>query len=97
MCIRPHLVCQPTNKFISNNEQLLNATDLLPITFGIISSPNPRGKKSANSQINPATTDENKNSKVCTLKLLLDSGASSSVVRRDVIHKCHRTLKEEKK
>ena len=44
--------------------------DLSPITFGVILSPKLRGKISTNSQINPATSDENKNSKVCTIKIL---------------------------
>ena len=69
MYIRSHLVSQQNNKLISNNEQLFNATDLSSITFGIILSPNPRGKNSTNSQINPETVDENKNSEVCTMKI----------------------------
>ena len=60
MSIGSRLVRQPKNKLISNNEQLFNATDLLPIAFGIILSPNPRGKNSTNFEINPGTTDENK-------------------------------------
>ena len=50
--------------------------DLSPITFGVISPQNPRGKNSSNSQINPTTSNENKYSKVRTIKILLDSGAS---------------------
>ena len=34
--VRSRLVSQAKNKLISNNEQLLNVTDLLPITFGVI-------------------------------------------------------------
>ena len=70
MSIRSRLVSQPKNKLISNNEQLFNAADLLPITFGAILPPNPRGKTSKTSQINPGTLDENKNSKVHTIKIL---------------------------
>ena len=64
---------------------------LSPMTFGIIVSPTPHG----NSQINPKTTNESKNSKVCTIKLLLDSSASASIVCKDVIYKRHRILKDE--
>ena len=42
--IRSCLVSQPKNKLISNSEQLLNATDLLPITFIVILSPKLSGK-----------------------------------------------------
>ena len=34
--IRSRLVNQPKNKLTLNSEQLFNATDLLPITFGTI-------------------------------------------------------------
>ena len=63
MYIRSHLARQPKNKLISNNEQLFNATDLSPITFGVILPPNPRGRNSTNSQIYPKTSDETKYSK----------------------------------
>ena len=71
MSIRSHLMSQSNNNLISNNEQLFNSIDSLPITFGITLSPNPRGKISTNSQINPGTMDENENSKVRTIKTLL--------------------------
>ena len=96
MSIRSRLVSQSKNKLISNNEQLFNSTDLSPITFGVILSPNPRGKKSTNSQINLVTSDENKNSKVRTIIILLDSGASTSIVRKDVLHVRHKILKDKK-
>ena len=38
--------------------------------------------------------DENKNSKVGTIKLLLDSGASSSIVSKDLLYERHRFLKD---
>ena len=38
--------------------------------------------------------DENKNSKVCTVKILLDSGASASIVRNDVLYERHKILKD---
>ena len=79
MCIRSRLVSP-----FSNNEQLFNATDLLPITFGLILPSNPRGKNSTNFQISPVTSDENKYSNVRTIKILLDSGASASIVRKDI-------------
>ena len=69
LSIRCCLVNQPKNKLISNSKQLLNATDLSPMSFGKILPPNPRGKNSTNSQINPGTSDENKNSKALTIKI----------------------------
>ena len=39
------------NKSISNSEQLLDATDSSPITFGVILPPKLRAKISTNSQI----------------------------------------------
>ena len=61
MSIRSRLVSQPNNnKSTSNSEQLLNATDLSAITFGVILPPNLRGKISINSQNNPRTTNEEK-------------------------------------
>ena len=36
------------------------------------------------------------NSKVCTIKILLDSGASVSIVCKDVLYKRHRILKDKK-
>ena len=61
----------------------LNSTDLLPITFGIILSPNPRSKNSTNSQVNLGTTGNNKNPKVCNIKkILLDSVANKRRTRK---------------
>ena len=57
MSIRFCLVSQPKNKSISTSEQLFIATDLSPITFSVISSPNPRVKNSTNYQIGPGTID----------------------------------------
>ena len=65
----------------------VNATDLLPITFNITLPPNPRVKITTNSQISPKTKDDNKNSKVPTMKIFLDSNASASTVRKDVLKK----------
>ena len=96
MSIRTCLVSQPKNKLISNNEQLFNAIDLSPLTFGVILPPNPRSKKSTNSQINPGTQGENKNSKVLTIKILVDSGASASIVQKDVLYKRHKIFKDKK-
>ena len=36
MSIISRLVSHPKNKLISNSEQLFNATDLSPITFGVV-------------------------------------------------------------
>ena len=94
--IRSRLVSQPNNKLNSNSEQLFNAMDILPITSGIILPPKLSGKISRNSQIFPVTSDENKNSKVCTIQILLDSGASASIIHKDVLYKRHKILKDNK-
>ena len=96
MSIRSCLVSQPKNKINWNSEQLFNATDFWPITFGIILFQNLRGKNSTNFQINPRTLDENKNSKVCTIKILLHRGASASIVRKEVLYEHHRILEDKK-
>ena len=96
MYIRSCLVSQPKNKLISNSEQLFNATDLLPIIFGANLPPNPRGKISRNSQINPTTLDENQNSKVHTIKILIDSGTSALIIHKDVLYERHKILKDKK-
>ena len=46
-----------------------------------------------NSQINPGTSDENHNSNTRAIKILLDSGASASIVRKDVLYERHKILK----
>ena len=46
MSIISCLVSKPKNKSISSSEQLFNATDLSPVTFGVIFPPNLRGKNS---------------------------------------------------
>ena len=89
MSIRSCIVSQPNNKLISNSEQLLNTTDLSPITIGVILPPKLRGKISTNSQISPGDSDENQNSKVLTIKILLDSSDSASIVCKDVLYKQH--------
>ena len=53
---------QPSKKLNSNNEQSTNATNLSPITFGVILPLKLGGKISTISQINPVTMNENKNS-----------------------------------
>ena len=68
----------------------------MPITFSVISPPKLRGKNSINSQINQTTSDENRNSKVCTITILLDSGASASIARKDVLYERHTVLKDKK-
>ena len=92
MSIRSCLVSQSNKIFIFNSEQLFNSTDLSPITFGVILPPKLLSKISTNSQINPGTSDENKNYKVCTIKILLDSGANASIVRKDVLYERHKIL-----
>ena len=80
-----------------NSEQLFNATELSLITFGVILPPKLQGKISTNSQNNPGTMDENKNSKVRTIKILLDGGARASIVRKDVFYKRHKIFKGKKR
>ena len=58
--------------------------------------PKLRGKISINSQINPANTDENKNSKVHTIKILYNSGANASIVRKDALYERHKIHKDKK-
>ena len=70
---------------------------LLSITFGIILPSNPRGKNSTNSQINPGSLDENQNSKVFTIKILLDSGVCALIIHEDVLYERHTILKDKKK
>ena len=84
---------QNNPRFSDENEKLFNATDLSPITFGVILPPNPWVKISTNSQNNPRFSDENENSKVLTIKILLDSGASVYNVRKDVLYKRLKILK----
>ena len=96
MSIRSCLVNQPKNKLILNNEQLFNATDISPITFGTILPSYPRGKSATNSQMNPKSTAENKNSKVRAIKILLDSEASALIVYKDILYERHRILKDKK-
>ena len=75
---------------------LFNATDLATIPFSFILSLNPHDQKLINPQINLGTIDENKNSKVNTTKIKLDSGASVSIARKDVLQAGHRILKLKK-
>ena len=60
----------------------------------MIDSPSPCNYDLINSQINPVTTPENKNHKVHTTKILLDSVASSLIVRKVVLEEHHRILKD---
>ena len=96
MSVRSCLVSQPNNKFISNSEQLCYATDFSPITFVITLPMNPHITISTTFQINPGTLDENKNSKVLTIKILLDSSASASIVRKDILYERFKIRKDKK-
>ena len=49
-----------------------------------------------NSQINLGTMDENWNSKEHTIKILLDDGASVSIVSKDVLHERHKIIEQKK-
>ena len=70
--------------------------NLSPITFGVILPPKLHGKILANSQIIPTTLDQKKNSKVHTINILLESGASESIIRKNVLYKRHKILKDKK-
>ena len=72
---------------------LFNSTDWSAKTFGIILSSNLCCKNSTNSNINSGTTNENKSSKLCTIKILLDSGASASIERKYILQEHHKILK----
>ena len=67
-----------------------------PTTFAIILPPNPRSKKSTNSQKDPETLDKKNNSEVCTIKILLDSSVSVSIVHKDVLYARHSILIDNK-
>ena len=68
----------------------------MPITFGVILTLNPRGKNATNSHTKARTMNKNKNSKVCTIKILLDSHASASIVNKDVLYKRHKILRDKR-
>ena len=55
-----------------------------------------RGKISTYSQTNPGTLDENKNPEVRAIKILLDSGASVSIVRKKILLERYKILKDKK-
>ena len=84
--IRSRLVSHAKNNLISDSEHLFNSMDLLPITFCVILPPNSRGKNSTNFYINPGTLKENDIHKIHTIKILLDSSASASIVHKDVLY-----------
>ena len=86
MVFRSRLVSRPKIKSISSCEYLFNATDLLPITLGVILPSTLRGKNSINSQNDPGTLHENKTSNVHTIKILLDSDASASTIRNNILY-----------
>ena len=64
--------------------------------YHLILPPNPRSKNLTNSQIHTKPSDENKNSKVRTIEILLDSGASALIVPKDVFYERHKILKDKK-
>ena len=43
-----------------------------------------------------STSNENRDSKVPTIKILLDSGASALIVRKDLLYERHKILKDKK-
>ena len=64
--------------------------DLSPITFGIILPQKLHGKNSTNSKNYMVNLDENINSKEITIKISLDSGASTLIIRKHVWYKRQR-------
>ena len=96
MSIRSRLVSQSNDLLISNSDQSINATDLSPITFGEILPPRLCGIISTNSQINLVNLDDNKRSKVRTIKIFLDNGASASIIPKHVFYERHKILKDER-
>ena len=68
MSNRSYLVSQPKSKLFSIIEQLLNATELSPITFGVLLPLKLRCEIPTNSQNSPGISYKNNNSKVCTIK-----------------------------
>ena len=93
MSIRFHLVSQSNNKLISNNEQLFNVMNLPPVICHIIYL-----------QMYVVRTQQilkliqelqmRKKSKVCTVKILLDSGASASNELNEILHERYKILKD---
>ena len=65
--------------------------DLSPIIFGIILSSKNKVNNLGRSQNNFRSPGEN--TKVHTIKILLDSGASDLIVRKNVLSKYHNILK----
>ena len=61
----------------------------------MILPPNLCGKISTNSQIIPGTSDENR-LQTTYYQIPLDSGASASIVRKDVLYERHKILKDKK-
>ena len=94
--IRSRLVSQPNKKLNLNSEQVFHATDLSTITFSVILPPKLYSKISTNSQINPVDLDENNNSKVHTIKILLDCDASASIICKDVLYEQNKLFKDKK-
>ena len=78
------------------HRQIFNATDISSITFSVILPPKLLGKNSTNSQNKSGTSYEIRNVKVCAIKILLDSGASASIVRKNVVYERHKILKDKK-
>ena len=68
----------------------------MTLTFGIILSSSPYTENWTNSQIYPATLDENKNSKVHTIKILVGGSASALIVRKGILYERYKILKDER-
>ena len=96
MSIRSHFVCQSNKILVLNNEQLFDVIYLSPLTFGMIVTTNIRGQDLTKSQINWGTTDENKNSKIFTIKILLDDSTSTSIICEDNLDKRLKILNQNK-
>ena len=96
MSIRYRLVSQSNRKSKLNSEQLFDSTDLSPVTFGAILSPKLRGKFQQILKLFRLIRMRIKNYKVRTINILLDIGASASIVHKDVLYERHKIFKDKK-
>ena len=81
---------------MSNSKLLFNAIALSLIIIGIMLPLNLRSKNAKKSQMNSGTTGGNKNSKVHTVKILLDCNVGASIVCKEVLYKSLKILKDRK-
>ena len=72
-----------------------HSLDLLPIIFGIFLFLSLQGKHSTNFLISLETQEENQNpnKQVHTIKISLDSGASTSIIHRSALNSLHKIIR----